>query len=191
MLLSAFSVLAVGAARSRDSGSCQAPPPTPQLPEQLRSLGDFDQPLDAGDARVLRDVAQRVAAALHADLGGQSLVVGDPVAVAARDGARYDALVIPLGSNVAPTGGAPRSIEALVSFLRGCSGRAYYSDVADLAAAPPAAFPALSREQAAAALGVTDAGSLTLVYTDSPFHPSWRAPAGGSIDAQPPPSTRP
>lgn len=182
-----LSVFAVNAARSRGGSSCQVAPPVPQLPAQLRSLGDFDQPLDPRDPRVLQDVASRAAAALHSDLGGQSLVVGDPVAVSAGAGAAHDAIVVPLGTNVAPEGGAPRTVEALVAFLRDCSGHAYYSDVVDLAAAPPSSFPAVTRQQAATRLGVNDPASLALVYTDSPFRPDWRDPAsGGSIDAQPP-----
>jgi hypothetical protein len=185
-VVAGLGVLAVNAARSRGGSSCQVAAPAPQLPSQLRSLGDFDQPLDARDPRVLQDVATRAAAALHNDLGGQSLVVGDPVAVAAGPGANYDAIVIPLGTNVAPEGGAPRTVEALVAFLRDCTGKAYYDDVVDLAAAPPSGFPAVTRQQAAARLGVSDPAALTLVYTDSPFRPKWRDPSsGGSIDAQP------
>ncbi|HEY6378142.1 MAG TPA: hypothetical protein VI316_03075 [Candidatus Dormibacteraeota bacterium] len=185
-LVTAFSVLAVNAGRSRTS-SCQVAPPVPQLPAQLRSLGDFDQPLDASDPRVLQDVAVRAAAALHGDLGGQSLLVGDPVDIGAGPGATHDAIVIPLGTNVAAGGGPPRTVEALVVFLRDCSGHAYFSAVEDLAAAPPPGFPVVSRAQAAARLGAADPAALTLVYTDSPFRPQWRDPhSGAAIDAQPP-----
>lgn len=169
----------------RGASSCDLPPPTPQLPAQLRSLGDFDQPYDAAEPRTLEDAAIKAASALHSDLGGQSLVVGAPVEVGAAGPARYDAIVVPLGTNVASGGGAPRSIEALVAFLRDCSGHAWYSDVADLAAAPPAGFPAVSAADAARQLGVADAGALSLVYTDSPFAPRWRAPSGGTVDALP------
>jgi len=186
-VVAGFGVFAVNAARSRGGSSCQVAAPVPQLPSQLRSLGDFDQPLDARDPRVLQDIATRAAAALHTDLGGQSLVVGDPVGVAAGPGVAYDAIVIPLGTNVSSEGGAPRTVEALVAFLRDCTGKAYYNDVVDLAAAPPSGFPVVTRQQAAARLGITDPTSLTLVYSDSPFRPKWRDPAsGGSIDAQPP-----
>lgn len=183
----AFVIFAVAAGRSRGgSGGCSAPPPVPALPAALRSLGDFDQPYPADQPRALSEAAVRAAAALHGDLGGQSLVVGDAVHLEPGPGTPYPALVIPLGTNVAAGGGAPRTIEALVAFRVDCSGQVWYADVADLAGAPPAAFPEVERTAAGRMLGV-DPRALHLQVRDSPFTPVWADPGSGrTLAAQPP-----
>jgi hypothetical protein len=165
-------VFAVALARSRSAG-CALAPPVPNLPSQLRVLGDFDQPYDASQPRVLQDAASRVATALHRDLGATE--AGDPVAVRAIASDHHDALVVPL--SLAPVaGGGPRPVVGLVAFLRDCSGRAYYSAVEDLARTSTGgelatAFPALPRGDATRLLATVD---VELVYGASPFTPSWR-----------------
>jgi hypothetical protein len=165
-------VFVVALARSRSAG-CALAPPVPDLPSQLRVLGDFDQPYDVSQPRVLQDAASRVATALHRDLGATE--VGDPVPVRALAPDHHDALVVPL--SLAPVaGGGPGPVVGLVAFLRDCSGRAYYSAVEDLgrSSAPgqlATAFPALPRGDATRRLAAAD---IELVYGASPFTPSWR-----------------
>jgi hypothetical protein len=166
-------VVGVAAARSRPAGGCQAAAPIPNLPSQLRSIGSFDQPLQASDTRALQEAALRAASALHSDLA--QTVVGDPVTVAAATPSAPDAVVIPLLTNPGPDGRF-RTVEGLVGFLRACGDQAYYSDVVDLAAAPPPAFPQLTRDAAAARLG----GDVALVWTESPFAPVWRRSDGSA-----------
>jgi hypothetical protein len=181
----ALAILAIALVRSRPAGGCTIPPPIPAVPDQLRALGDFDQPYNATETRTLQDAALRVATALHAELGGAR--VGDPVDVRALRSDRHDAIVFALGTNPGANG-APRTVEGLVVFLRDCSGQAYYSEVDDLlrttpAGAAPAAFPEVTRDEAAAALG---GGNPELVYTTSPLQPLWRDPSSGKTTAATP-----
>lgn len=171
-LVAALLIVAVLAARSRTEG-CTGGPPLPDLPAQLRSLGGFDQPYDTTAPGALEEAALQAASALHPDLAAATRL-GAPVDVAAADPGRHDAIVFPLGAG----GGG---VEGLAVFLRACGDQAYYSTVADLAAAPPASFPALSRDRAARMLGTTDP---QLVYTDTPLQPRWRDPrTGASVPA--------
>ncbi|TMC49493.1 MAG: hypothetical protein E6J14_08325 [Chloroflexi bacterium] len=180
-VIAAAVALAVAAGRSAGS-PCALAPPRPQVVPQLLALGDFDQPYDASQPRTLEDAAQRVAAALAPDLVGTA--AADPVAVAALSSRNHDAIVVPL------TEGRPSRVAALVSFLRDCSGHAYYSQLDDLlhdpatASAVPVSFPSLSAADAAQSLG---SASPQLAYASSPFRPVWRAPGGGrTIPAFPP-----
>jgi hypothetical protein len=177
-VLTAFAALTVALVRSRPAGGCSVAPPIPTIPDQLRALGDFDQPYNASDTRTLQDAATRVATALHPELGGAR--ISDPVPVRALASDRHDAIVFSLGTNPGPNG-APRTVAGLVVFLRDCSGQAYYSAVDDLlrtfpAGAAPASFPEVSSQQAASGLGVTNP---ELVYTTSPLTPQWRDPSSG------------
>jgi hypothetical protein len=177
-LLGCLVIVSVLAARSRTAG-CSAAPPLPDLPAQLRSLGDFDQPYDAGMRRTLEDAALKAASALHPDLAAATSL-GEPVEIAALDPARHDAIVFPLGTNPGPSG-VPRSIVGLAVFLRACGDQAYYSTVDDLAAAPPPAFPAVSRDRAARMLGTSDP---QLVYASTPLQPRWQdRRTGASVPA--------
>jgi hypothetical protein len=177
-LLAGLGAVAVLAAGSRTAG-CSSPPPTPDLPAQLRALGGFDQPFDAAMVRPLQAAALASASALHPDLAAAT-TVGDPVGVRALDPRGHDAIVLPLGTNPAPDG-TPRSVEGLAVFLRACGGRAYFSTVEDLAAAPPPAFPPVPRAQAVRLLGTPDP---QLVYDTSPLRPRWRDPrTGASVPA--------
>ena len=166
-----FAVLVVAAVGSRTPGGCTGGTPLPNLPAQLRSIGGFDQPVPASDARALQDLALQAASALHGDLAVTT--AGDPVAEAAAAPAVDDAIVVPLLTNPGPDG-RYRTVEGLVGFLRGCGGQAYYHDVADLASAPPPSFPQVPQDAAARRLG----GDVALVYTSSPFAPAWRRDDG-------------
>ena len=167
----AVAVVAAGAivvlARSANPG-CAVAAPRPSLPDQLRSLGDFDQAYDANDVGRLQDVAQRAASALHSDLVGAT--AEQPVAIAAQAGSGQPAaIVVPLR---APASDAqPPPLHGLVVFLRDCAGNAYYASVEDdtTATPPPAAFPAVTSSDAAARLG----GPVTLAYATDPLHPLW------------------
>jgi hypothetical protein len=178
VLLAGLVLVAVLAARSRTAG-CAAAPPLPHLSAQLRSLGDFDQPYDATVPRTLSEAALKAASALHPDLAAATSI-GDPVQIAALDPGEHDAIVFPLGTDPGPDG-APRAVEGLAVFLRACGDQAYFSTVADLAAAPPPAFPAVSRDQAAGLLHTSD---LALVYSASPIRPRWEdRRSGASVPA--------
>jgi hypothetical protein len=167
-LLLGLVTVAVLAVRSRTAG-CSGAPPLPDLPAQLRSLGDFDQPYDVTMPRNLEDAALQAASALHPDLAAATSL-GTPVEISATVPGRHDAIVFPLGAG----GGG---VEGLAVFLRACGDEAYYSTVADLAAAPPRSFPAVSRDRAARMLGTADP---QLVYTESPIQPLWRNPTTGA-----------
>lgn len=174
-VLGCLVVVAVLAARSRTEGGCGAAPQLPDLPAQLRALGDFDQPYDATMRRALGDAALKAASALHPDLAAATSL-GDPVDIAALGPAQHGAIVFPLGTNPGPNG-APRSIAGLAVFLRACGDQAYFSTIDDLSAAPPAAFPALSRDGAARLLGTPQP---ELVYQTTPLQPRWRNPGTGA-----------
>ncbi|MEA2670955.1 MAG: hypothetical protein QOG45_1175 [Chloroflexota bacterium] len=179
-LLACLLAVAVLAARSRTAGGCPVAPPIPVLPAQLRALGDFDQPYDATMLRGLGDAALEAASALHPDLAAATSL-GAPVEITALDPARHDAIVFPLGTNPGPDG-APRAIAGLAVFLRSCGDQAYFSTVDDLAAAPPPAFPGVSRDRAARLLG--PGSQPELVYATTPLQPSWRdRRTGASVPA--------
>ena len=166
-------VAVVALLRSQTSG-CTVAAPIPSLPAQLRTIGEFDQPYDANDEGTLKEVAQRVAVIVHPRLLGTS--AQRPVPVVAVAPADHDALVVPLTAPISPSG--PGRLAGLVSFLRDCAGRAYYSDAVELAAGsgsgtPLPTFPSVSREQAAMRLGTDD---VELVYSRTPFKPRWRNP---------------
>jgi len=157
-----------------NSRSCDRDAPIPSLNAQLRALGGFDQPYDASDAQVLESLAAQAASATATGLIGAA--PADPVAVSSVAADQPDAIVVPLQA-AAPDAGAPR-VSGLVSFLRDCAGRAYYSAVDDLTAhgAVSSRFPAVSEAVAAGRLGVA---TPQLVYTSDPFRPSWRDPRSG------------
>ena len=176
--------LGIAAARSGTPG-CTVPAPEVVLPEQLRVLGEFDQPFDPGDTRGLQEASVRAASALHSDLTGAR--AGAPVAVAADHPAQHDALVVPLAES-GSAANAPVRVAGLVAYLRDCSGRAWYDDTDDLLHTDPSLlpqrFPTVSAGSAAATLGTT---SPRLVWRDSPFHPLWLDPQSGrSVVAGPP-----
>ncbi len=154
--------------RSR-TPDCSVVAPRPSLPAELRALGDFDQSYDATNVAVMEDAASRAAAALHSDLIGTTAET--PVAVAAGGAGMPDAVVVPLRSHIGSTQG-PAPLAGLVVFLRDCQGNAYFATAEDDASAQPAlyAFPAVSRDQAAAQLGTQ---VLRLVYQASPLRPGW------------------
>jgi len=168
VLLLGLVTVAVLAVRSRTAG-CSGAPPLPDLPAQLRSLGDFDQPYDVTMPQNLEEAALKAASALHPDLAAATSL-GAPVKISATVPGRHDAIVFPLGAG----GGG---VEGLAVFLRACGDEAYYSTVADLAAAPPPSFPAVSRDRAARMLGIP---TPELVYRDSPIRPLWRDPRTGT-----------
>jgi len=177
-LLAGLVAVVVLAARSRTEG-CTVPPPLPALSDQLRSIGGFDQAYDATLPRSLSDAALAAASALHPDLAAATSI-GDPVEIASLDPDGHDAIVFPLGTDPGPDH-APRAVEGLAVFLRACGDQAYFSTVADLAASPPAAFPAVSRDRAARLLHVSDP---VLVYRDSPLRPRWEdRRTGASVPA--------
>lgn len=166
-LLVGLAVLGVAAERSRTRGGCAAPPPVAQVPQQLRTIGGFDQPLPTGDPRGLQDTAIHAASALHSDLSTDTL--GDVVTIPAADASGHTAVVVPLLTNPGPDG-RNRNVAGLVAFELDCSGQAFLGPVVDLAAAPPTGFPAVSRDSAASVLG----GDVELVWRGSPLAPEWR-----------------
>lgn len=175
-LVFALAALAVAAVRS-STGGCSAAAPIPTLTPQLRALGGFDQPLDPGQEQ-LDDAAARAAAAVGVDLSG--VVAGHPVAERAVAPASHDALVVPLVRPLGSEGGATQVV-GLVAFLRDCSGRAYFDTVDDLAR--NVATTSLATDYPRVDVGTAQQrlGAPThpdLIYTDSPFAPSWRARDG-------------
>lgn len=185
VVVAAVVVVLVAAVRSGSSG-CSVGAPEVTLPQQLRALGEFDQPFDTADPRAITDAAVRAATALHSDLAGAT--AGNPVAETAGGSDRHDALVVPLSeSGVDPS--APQRIVALVAFLRDCSGRAWYDDVDDLLHTDPSLlpqrFPVVTAGQAAATLGAAQPPQL--VWRTSPFQPIWLDRSSGrSVAAGPP-----
>ncbi|MFN2452514.1 MAG: hypothetical protein ABR541_09195 [Candidatus Dormibacteria bacterium] len=175
VLLTGFGI---AAARSL-TGGCSLPAPVPQLTPQLRALGDLDQPFDAGRLDQLDDAAARAAAATGVDLGGAS--AERPVTELASGTARYDAVVVPLTRREAS--GRPLGVVGLVAFLRDCAGQLHYDATDDLShnrstATLPAAYPAVDASTASRQL----AGAVPqLVYSGSPFRPSWRDPGSGRV----------
>jgi hypothetical protein len=172
----------VAAVHSRTPG-CSVAPPDLRLPEQLRTLGAFAQPIETGDLRGVTDAAATAATALHSDLTGAQ--PDRPVLLAADSPAVHDALVVPLAES---TGTATRRVVGLVVFLEDCDGRAYFDDAADLLHLDPgilpAQFPSVSATQAQAALG---ASAVRLVWRRSPLQPLWLdAATGRSVAAGPP-----
>jgi len=166
----------VGLARSR-TPNCTVPPPELHLPDQLRAVGEFDQPFDTSDVRSVADAAVRAATALHSDLAGA--FASPPLRIAPDRGATYTALVFPLSQRTGSSD-ASSKVAGLVAFLLDCSGRAYYDDVDDLLRTDPSLlpsqFPTVDRDTAAARLGVS---APRLVWRDSPFAPLWLDPASG------------
>ncbi len=184
VVLVAAVVFAVALARSQTPG-CQVAPPEIALPDQLKAVGELSQPFDLSDPRSLQEASVRAATALHSDLAGAA--ADDPVRIQRDQGARYDAVVVPL-SETAATADAPHRVVGLVAYLLDCSGRAYFDDIDDLLRTDPsvlpAHFPTVTADQAAATLGAAD---LRLVYRDTPFHPLWLDVAGGrTVPAGPP-----
>lgn len=167
----AVAAFGVALARSRTPGCAVAPPDTP-LPAQLRTLGEFSQPLDTTDERSMADAAVHAAGALHQDLTGAQ--PDRPVMVAAASPAVHDALVVPL-SESSSTGGS--TVVGLVVFLEDCSGRGYFSQVADLLLLDPSRrppqYPTVGADLARATLGVQ---TVRLVYRRTPLQPLWQDP---------------
>ena len=167
LLLTIVGVFTLLHSRTAD---CAYSAPVPSLAPELRALGGFDQPQDANDETMLGDDAVTAATALHPDLIGVS--AQHSVSVAAQASATAAAVVVPLQR--VSTGQS--AVVGLVSFLRDCDGRVYFSQVDDLATKPLSAFPAVRKDQALLALGSSDAA---LVFSDSPFAPTWRDPQSG------------
>ena len=151
---------------------CSLPAPVPSLTAQLRAIGGFDQPYDASDRTAISTVAMQAASTVSPSLVGG--VAAPPVAVASLLTSQPDALVIPLIS-----ASATRSahIVGLVSFLRDCAGRAYYSAVQSTIQTAPTSFPSVDIGTAASRLGTA---SPQLVYRSNPFAPLWRNPMTGA-----------
>jgi hypothetical protein len=87
-------------------------------------------------------------------------------------------VVVPLVAQV--TSGTGTRLVGLVSFLVGCTGRAYFGSVTDISAlgsGAPASFPAVAESAAAAQLATS---TPQLVYAASPFAPAWRNPQTGA-----------
>lgn len=164
---------------SSGGASCSYPQPVPSLPSRLRSLGGFDQPQDASDTLGLEGFAAQAASAVAPGLIGT--VATQPVRVHAVDPTKPDALIVPLQSNA--QGLQHPVVAGLVALLVDCAGRAYYSAVDDLTlrgATAPQSFPSVSMTDAAGAL---NAAHPQLVYSQSPFAPSWRSPDSGKTIA--------
>jgi hypothetical protein len=176
ILLVAGVILGVALARSPTAG-CTVPSPAINLPAQLRSLGELSQPFDLADPRSLVDASVRAATGLHGDLVGAS--ADGIVRESAGDGARHDAVVVPLSVAQGSTG--QRRVIGLVAYLLDCTGRAYYDDTRDLLlsnpGALPAHFPVISQSEAATQLGTAQP---KLVYRDTPFAPLWQNPVTGA-----------
>lgn len=162
---------------TNNAQTCSLAAPIPSLSPQLRAIGGFDQPYDPGDRQTIDTLAVQAASATSPGLAGA--LPGDAVSVSSVSPQRPDALVLPLLTD-SGTGSLTRVV-ALVSFLRDCSGRVYFSSVDDLSAPNGAStlrtFPAVSAAVAAQRLGIT---SPQLAYTSNPFVPLWRDPASGS-----------
>jgi hypothetical protein len=157
--------------------SCAFPAPIPSLSPQLRSLGGFDQGYDPQDRQVLTELAVQAASASAPGLVGAVPV--DPVSVASATRQKADAIVVPLVTSAPEPG--KRRISGLVAFLIDCSQRAYFAAIDDLSRlgpAQPQSFPAVGSEAAARRLGID---SPQLVYTTTPFSPSWRNPMSGAM----------
>ena len=163
-----FAAAVIVLVRSR-TPDCTVVAPRPSLPPALRALGDFDQAYDVANVAALEDAASRAAGTLHGDLIGAT--AEPPVTIVAGGAGLPDAVVVPLRSH-AGSGPGPSPLAGLVVFLRDCQGNAYFDTVEDDAAAQPAlaAFPPVSREQAAAQLGTS---ALRLEYQASPLRPRW------------------
>ena len=165
--------LVVAAVRSQTPG-CSVAAPDVQLPEQLRTLGEFAQPYEAGDLRGPADGAVHAATALHSDLAGAR--PDRPVRVGASGPAVYDALVVPLSESTGASPGASRVV-GLAVFLEDCTGRTYFNDVVDLLHLDPSSlpteFPTVAADQARAQLG---ARTVRLVYRKTPAQPVWEDP---------------
>jgi hypothetical protein len=155
---------------------CTVGAPVASLNAQLRALGGFDQPYDAGDRQIIESIARQAASASAPGLIGA--LPADPVLVSSVSSSQANALVVPLLTTT-PGEGA-QHVSGLVSFLRDCSGRAYFSAVDDLTTKGSLTahnFPSVNASVAAQRLGVD---SPQLVYTASPFMPLWRNPSNGA-----------
>ena len=141
--------------RSASAGCGFAAPVNPNLPAALRSLGGFDQAMDAGDTTSLQAASVTAATALHPDLIGVSAA---PAVREQTTGSGPSAIVVPLQRRNA-TG---TQVVALVAFLTDCTGRPFFDAVDDRSQAPVAAFPAPAPRQAA-----------KLEFGSDPFSPFW------------------
>ncbi len=171
----AIAIVTITHISSGGGGECNVGAPAVSLTPQLRALGGFDQAYDPDNRLVIVTVAVQAASAVSPSLIGAS--PGDPVRVASVSPQKADAIVVPLMSSGQ---GGTLHLAGLVAFLRDCAGRAYYSEVRDLSAqgaAAPSTFPAVSEVAASEKLGVA---TPKLVYTSSPFAPSWRNPFSGN-----------
>ena len=154
---------------NRASG-CAIAAPAPSLPAALRSLGGFDQSFDASNPTELAQVGQNAAAAVIPNLDGA--IAQRPVNVAAAVAGQPAAVVVPLTASASSPGGV--RLVGLVSFYVGCSGRANFGSVANVAspaASTAVAFPPVGEGAAAQQLATS---TPQLVYTTSPFMPEWR-----------------
>lgn len=162
------------------ASGCAIAAPAPSLPAALRSLGGFDQSFDASNPTELAQVGQNAAAAVIPNLDGA--IAQRPVNMAAAVAGQPAAVVVPLTASAASPGGV--RLVGLVSFYVGCSGRAYFGSVANVAASGPStavAFPTVGESTAAEQLATS---TPQLVYTDSPFMPEWRnGQSGATISA--------
>lgn len=161
-------VLITAAVRSVQVG-CNYPAPQADLPNALRAQGDFSQPLDAHDSGQLQQLSMWSAAALYPDLIG--VQPGTPVRERSSSSARPDAVVVPL-LDVS----RPPQVVALAIYLTDCSGRLHYSEMHDISKSPLSAYPVVTTDDAANALGPNP----VLIYTDDPVKPVWQSAEGAS-----------
>lgn len=172
-------VLVVAGVRSGSTG-CSLAAPAPDLPPELRALGDFGQAYPAGDAAAVSEAATRIAGTVDRELLGATAAT--PVLEHAPDAAHHDAYVVPL---VAPQPGAAGTrVVGLVVFLDDCAGRHYYDSYRDLLSGHdpqslPQAYPSVDAAAASARLG----GDVQLSYASDPARPVWRAGGGATLPA--------
>ena len=174
-------VTVVNLAASTGANGCKLAAPVPSLSPALAALGGFDQPYDPSDTATLDSLATNAAAATSQNLIGATPAT--PVQEHAISASQPNAIVIPLLYPASST--HPGRLAGLVSFLRDCAGRAYFSQVWDLTSnnGAFASFPAVSEQQAAQSLGTS---TPELGYSNSPMAPLWYNPAtGDSIPAGP------
>ena len=136
--------------------ACSFPAPAnPSLPSALRSLGGFDQAMDAADPATLQSASVTAATALHPDLIGVSAA---SVVREQASGAGPSALVVPLQRRE----GTGRQVVALVAYLTDCTGRPFFDAVDDRSQAPVAAYPSPAPQRTA-----------KLEFSGDPFSPFW------------------
>lgn len=157
--------------------ACALPAPTAQVPDQLKTIGGFDQPFDPADVQGLQDAAKLAASTLDHSLADAN--PEKPVAEQAPDAQHYAATVVPLRGM--PPGASTPAIVAEVLFYDDCTGRHYFYALRDLIAphaqmGPLPQFPAVSQSDAAARL---NSSRVVLTYASDPGSPVWRDDRSG------------